>query len=184
MQATPRGLLRITAPPSLRTLGQIAAEFLKRYPDVRIEVVCTERHLDLVAEGFDLAVRVGPLTDSNLIARKFAVVKQVLVAAPAYLRRRGRPRKPMDLEEHETIGLGSGPGPALWSLDKAGESVDVQVRRRLAVNDIGWVHDAVRRGIGIALLPEFACKEDRQAGRRRLGGALSTFWNSHSRNLL
>src|SRR5215470_8312608 len=167
MQATPRGLLRITAPPSLRTLGQIAAEFLERYPDVRIEVVCTEHHVDLVAEGFDLAVRVGPLTDSNLISRQLAVVKQVLVAAPGYLRRRGRPRKPMDLEEHETIGLGSRPGPGVWSLDKAGESVDVHVRRRLAVNDIGWVHDAARRGIGIALLPEFACKEDLQEGRLR-----------------
>ena len=167
MQATPRGLLRITAPPSFQTLGQIAAEFLKRYPDVRIEVVCTERHLDLVAEGFDLAVRVGPLTDSNLIARKLAVVKQVLVAAPGYLRRRGRPRKPMDLQEHETIGLGSGPGPGVWCLDKAGKSVDVHVRRRLAVNDIGWVHDAARRGIGIALLPEFTCKEDLRAGHLR-----------------
>src|SRR5215468_8796544 len=113
MQATPRGLLRITAPPSFQTLGQIAAEFLKRYPDVRIEVVCTERHVDLVAEGFDVAVRVGPLTDSNLIARKLAEVKQVLVAAPGYLRRRRRPRGPMDLREHETIGLGTGPGPGV-----------------------------------------------------------------------
>jgi DNA-binding transcriptional LysR family regulator len=165
MQATPRGLLRISAPPSFRTLGQIAAEFLKRYPDVRIEVVCTERHVDLVAEGFDVAVRVGPLTDSNLIARKLAVVKQILVAAPGYLRRRGSPRGPVELQEHETIGLGSGPGPGLWSLDKAGESVDVHVRRLLVVNDIEWVHEAARRGIGIALLPEFACKEDLQAGR-------------------
>jgi len=111
MQSTPRGLLRITAPPSFRTLGQIAAEFLKRYPDVRIEVVCTERHVDLVAEGFDVAVRVGPLMDSNLIARKLAVVKQVLVAAPGYLRRRGSPQGPMELQEHETIGVGAGPGP-------------------------------------------------------------------------
>ena len=167
MQATPRGLLRVTAPPSFQTLGQIAAEFLTRYPDVRIEVVCTDRHVDLVAEGFDLAVRVGPLTDSSLIARKLAVVKEVLVAAPGYLRRRGSPRGPMELQEHETIGLGSGPGPGVWSLDKAGESVDVPVRRRLAVNDIGWVHEAARRGIGITLLPEFACKDDLQAGHLR-----------------
>jgi DNA-binding transcriptional LysR family regulator len=180
MQATPRGLLRITAPPSLRTLGQIAAEFLGRYPDVRIEVVCTERHVDLVAEGFDVAVRVGPLTDSNLIARKLAVVRQVLVAAPGYLRRRGSPRGPMDLQEHETIGLGSGPGPAVWSLDKAGESVDAHVRRRLAVNDIGWVQEAARRGIGIALLPEFACEEDLQAGRLR---QVLSEWSSGERPL-
>src|SRR5262249_57065378 len=88
MQATPRGLLRITAPPSFRTLGHIAAEFLKRYPDVRIEVVCTERHVDLVAESFDVAVRVGPLPESNLVARKLAVENQILVSAPAYQRRR------------------------------------------------------------------------------------------------
>src|SRR5262249_58646151 len=100
MQATPRGLLRITAPPSIRTLSQIAAEFLKRYPDVRIEVVCTERHVDLVAEGFDLAVRVGPLTDSNLVARKLAVVKQVLVPAPGYLPRRATPPRPLAPPHH------------------------------------------------------------------------------------
>jgi DNA-binding transcriptional LysR family regulator len=180
MQATPRGLLRVTAPPSFRTLGGIAAEFLKRYPDVRIEVVCTERHVDLVAEGFDVAIRAGPLTESSLIARKLAVVKQVLVAAPGYLRRRGSPRRPLELQEHETIGLGSGPEPGVWSLANGGESVDVHVRRRLAVNDIDWVHEAARRGIGIALLPEFACREDLQADRLR---QVLTEWSSGERPL-
>ena len=167
MQAKPRGLLRVTAPPSFRALGGIAAEFLKRYRDVRMEVVCTEREVDMVAEGFDVAIRAGPLTESSLIARKLVVVKQVLVAAPEYLRRRGSPRVPMELQEHETIGLGSGPGPRVWSLDNAGGSVDVHVRLRLVANDIDWIHEAASRGIGIALLPEFACREDLQADRLR-----------------
>ena len=167
MQATPRGVLRVTAPLSFRPPSRIAAEFLKRYPDVRIEVVCTDRNVDLVAEGFDVAIRAGPLTDSSLIARKVAMVKQVLVAAPVYLRRRGRPRTPLELQEHETIAFGSGPSPGVWSLRKAGESVDVRVRPRLAVNDVDWVHDAASRGIGIALLPEYVCREDLHAGRLR-----------------
>jgi DNA-binding transcriptional LysR family regulator len=165
MQATPRGLLRVTAPPSLRTLGQIAAEFLKRYPDVRIEVVCTDRNVDLVAEGFDVAIRAGPLTDSSLIARKVAMVKDILVAAPAYLRRRGSPRAPLELQEHETIAFGSGPSPGVWSLHNAGESIDLRLRPRLAVNDLDWMHEAARRGIGIARLPEYVCREDLHAGR-------------------
>lgn len=167
MQATPRGVLRVTAPLSFRTPSRIAAQFLKRYPDVRIEVVCTDRNVDLVAEGFDVAIRAGPLTDSSLIARKVAMVKQVLVAAPVYLRRRGRPRTPLELQEHETIAFGSGPSPGVWSLRKAGKSVDVRVRPRLAVNDVDWMHDAASRGIGIALLSEYVCREDLQAGRLR-----------------
>ena len=94
--------------------------------------------------------------------------------------RGGSPRKLMQLQEHETIGLGSEPAPGVWSLDKAGESVDVHVRRRLAVNDIGWVHEAARQGIGIALLPEFACKEDLQAGRLR---QVLSEWSSGERPL-
>jgi DNA-binding transcriptional LysR family regulator len=86
---------------------------------------------------------------------------------PGYLRRRGNPRGPLEFQEHETIGPRSGPGPAVFSLDNAGESVDVHIRPRLAVDDIDSVHEAARRGIGIALLPEFACREDLQAGRLR-----------------
>jgi len=180
MQAKPRGLLRVTAPPSFRTLGGIAAEFLKRYPDVWLEVVCTEREVDMVAEGFDVAIRAGPLTESSLIARKLTVVKQVLVASPEYLRRCGSPRNPLELQGHATIGLGSGPGPRVWSLDNAGESVDVHVRLRLAANDIDWVHEAAGRGIGIALLPDFACREDLQADRLR---EVLTKWSSGERPL-
>ena len=167
MQGTPRGVLRVTAPLSCRTPSRIAAEFLKHYPDVRIEMVCTDRNVDLVAEGFDVAIRAGPLTDSSLIARKVAMVKDILVAAPAYLRRRGSPRAPLELQEHETIAFGSGPSPGVWSLHNAGESIDVRVRPRLAVNDLDWMHEAARRGIGIARMPEYVCREDLHARRLR-----------------
>lgn len=180
MQSKPRGLLRVTAPPSFRKLGGIAAEFLKRYPDVRIEVVCTEREVDMVAEGFDVAIRAGPLTESSLIARKLTVLKQVLVASPKYLRRWGSPRNPLELQEHATIGLSSGPGPRVWSLNNAGESVDVHVKLRLAANDIDWVREAAVRGIGIALLPDFACRDDLQVDRL---GEVLTNWSSGERPL-
>jgi DNA-binding transcriptional LysR family regulator len=164
MQATPRGLLRVTMPPSFRTPSPIATEFLKRYPDVRIECVCTDRNVDLVAEGFDVALRAGPLTDSSLIARKVGAVKHVLVAAPTYLRRRGNPRTPLDLQEHDTIAYSN---RSVWTLHKNGESAELQVRPRLSVNDVDWTLTAARRGIGIALIPEYTSREDLQAGRIR-----------------
>jgi DNA-binding transcriptional LysR family regulator len=115
-----------------------------------------------------------------LTARKLVVVKWVLVATPAYLRRRGHPKDPLELDTHETIGVGSASSPAVWSLDSAGESVDVRVRPRLAVNDVDWAYEAARRGIGIALLPEYACLDELRAGRLR---QVLTEWSSGERTI-
>src|SRR5690349_7028510 len=89
LQAAPRGLLRVTAPTNFRVLGAIVADYLKRYPDVRLELFCTGRRVDLVEERFDLGVRAGVLADSSLVARSLGTAGWVLAATPAYLRRRG-----------------------------------------------------------------------------------------------
>src|SRR5262245_55668592 len=101
LQDTPRGLLRVTAGPNSAWLGDIVAEFLKRYPEVQLDLVCTARSVDLVEERFDLGIRAGTLADSSLIARSLGSATWFLVATAGYLRKRGRPRTPHDLAKHD-----------------------------------------------------------------------------------
>src|SRR6266481_972624 len=94
LQEVPRGLLRVTAPINAAFLGPIVSDYLKRYPEVRLELFCTARAVDLVEERFDVGIRAGTLPDSTLIARSLGSVRWFLVATPAYLKRQGRPRSP------------------------------------------------------------------------------------------
>jgi DNA-binding transcriptional LysR family regulator len=167
MQATPRGLLRVTAPLSFAMLGPIVADFLKRHPDVQLDLICTDRRLDLVEDGIDLAIRAGPLDDSSLIARSLGSIKRVLVATPAYLRRRGTPRAPADLANHACISFAAGQSPSVWKLHAGDRAIEVRISPRFAVNDLDIMRDATLAGIGIAWIAEFACAEDLRAGRLR-----------------
>src|SRR5260221_6497207 len=108
LQATPRGVLRVTAPVNVAFLGPIVSDYLKRYPDVRIDLFCTGRSVDLVEERFDLGIRAGALADSTLIARSLGMVKWFLVATPAYLKKHGRPQTPDDLKRHACLLFGVG----------------------------------------------------------------------------
>src|SRR5262245_24864330 len=111
LQATPRGLLRITAPLSFGLVGPIVASFLEQNSEVRVDLVCTDRVVNLVEEGFDVAIRAGHLADSALVARRLGVLRRVLVAAPAYLKRYPHVKAPNDLEKHPCIAFGSIPAP-------------------------------------------------------------------------
>jgi len=166
-QAEPRGLLRVTAPLSFTVLGPIVADYLRRYPEVQVDLVCTDRRVDLVEEGFDMAVRAGPLDDSSLVARRIGEGKRVLVASPAYLKRHGTPKVPADLEQHVCIVFGAGASPNVWKLRSAEESVEVEVVPRFTVNDPDIVVDVARAGVGIAAAPAFTFAEDFDAGKLR-----------------
>lgn len=163
-RARPCGRLRVTAPPTFAFLGSIAADYLARYPDVSVELACTERHVDLIAEGFDLAVRAGPLPDSSLIARKVASVSRLLVASSGYLERRDGVRSPENLHEHDTIVFVGGRERGSWILESRGGSIDIEPGPRLVVDDYATLLEATRQGLGIALLPEYACREDLARG--------------------
>jgi len=167
LQAAPRGRLRVTAPLSFGMLGPIVAGFLRRHPEVQVDLVCTDRRVDLVDEGFDVAVRAGPLDDSTLVARSLGVIRRVLIAAPTYLRRRAAPRAPADLTAHACISFGAGPAPGVWVLRAGERTAEVRVSPRYSVNDLDLMVEAARAGIGIALIPEFACTADLGAGRLR-----------------
>src|SRR5713101_7275743 len=107
LQEAPRGLLRVTAPINVAFLGPIVSDYLKRYPEVRLDLFCTGRTVDLVEERFDVAIRAGTLADSTLIARSLGSAGWLLVATPAYLKKHGRPRTPEDLKKHDCMFFGS-----------------------------------------------------------------------------
>jgi DNA-binding transcriptional LysR family regulator len=163
MQTTPRGLLRLSVPLAFAPLGAVIAEYLSRYPDVRAEIVATDRQVNLVDEGFDLAIRVGPLADSTLIARPLGAIKRMLVASPSYLARRGRPRKPADLERHPCLVF-TADG---WTLRAGKKSVGVAPPARLVVNDFELLREAALGGLGVASLPEHVCRDDLRRRRVR-----------------
>lgn len=166
LQDVPRGLLRVTAPLNFGFLGPIVAEFLERHAEVRLELVCTDRIVNLVEEGFDLGIRAGPLADSTLIARYLASAKRFLVASPGYLRKHGRPRTPEDLSRHQCLLFGAGQTRGGLRLEREDEVLDLQLVPRLVVNDVDVLYEATLGGVGIAAVPVFRCIDD--LNQRRL----------------
>jgi DNA-binding transcriptional LysR family regulator len=165
LQDTPRGLLRMTAGTGTTFLGPLVRDFLKRYPEVRLELSFTGRVVDLIEERFDLAIRAGTLTDSTLVARSLGAVNWLLVATPAYLRKRGRPRSPKELTAHDCMLFAAGPNGASVRLAKGNQTVQVPLSARLLAADADVLYAAATADLGIALLPAFLCVEDLRARR-------------------
>jgi DNA-binding transcriptional LysR family regulator len=165
LQEVPRGVLRLTTGPNVAFLGPILNDYLRRYPEVRIEVFCTGRTVDLIEERFDLAIRAGTLSDSTLVARSLGKVRWFLVGTPAYLKEHGRPRSIDDLRQHECIIFGTTPGGATLRLESAGKTAHLEPPPRLIVNDFDLVHAAALAGLGLALLPAHLCLNDIRAKR-------------------
>ncbi|MCA9710661.1 MAG: substrate binding domain-containing protein, partial [Myxococcales bacterium] len=130
--------------------------------------VLTNRLVDLVDEGFDLAFRVGRLEDSSLVARRLGPARLLCCAAPAYLDRRGAPADPDALAQHDCIELTPRQGPSRWPFhDPAGGVRAVAVSGRIQVNSLPMARQIARAGLGIANLPAFACEADLAAGTLR-----------------
>lgn len=167
VQGDPRGTLRLTCGVEF---GQLAVsawidEYLVRHPQVRVEAEYTARVVDLVHEGFDLAIRVGSLPDSSLAARSLGRLEYVLVAAPSYLRQHGAPRSPDALRSHELLIFSAGASAAGWRFSRGGDEVRVAGTARLRVNNSFAVRDAALRGLGIAALPRWLAAEGIGEGR-------------------
>jgi len=166
-QTEPRGTLRVSAPMSFSILhlGAAIQPFLERNPGVTVELNLDDRHVDLVEEGLDVAVRIGRLEDSNLVARKIAPCKQVLCAAPAYLAKHGEPERPEDLLEHNCIVYSFLSNAREWRLTgPEGEPHVVPIKGTLHSNN-GLVNRAAAlSGVGIVLLPTFYIGEQLRAG--------------------
>jgi DNA-binding transcriptional LysR family regulator len=162
------GVVRVTAPVDLGVwaLASIVARFVKKHPKIRIELALTGRVVDLVGEGFDLAVRAGPLRDSSLIARRVADLDSMMFASPSYVARRGAPKDLADLANHDAVLFRSTTGTMTWDLARTdGTKSSVQVSGRVATDDMSFVRKAVLSGCGIAILPTFLCARAWHAGK-------------------
>jgi DNA-binding transcriptional LysR family regulator len=150
----PRGLVRVTAPVDLAgDLAPVVSAFLRAHPAVRVEMFLTARYVDLVKEGFDLAVRAGALADSSLLARKVVDTELGLFASPAYLDTAGRPRRLAQLAEHECVLYRAGGSSATWRLTGPRGEEEVTVRGRADSDELAFVRAMLLAGFGIALAP-------------------------------
>ena len=175
LESAPQGSLRVTAPVNANWLGPIISEYMKRYPKVRLELYCTARTVDLVEERYDLGIRAGALSDSSLISRSLGKGRWFLVASPAYLKKRGRPRSPQDLRKHDLLFFGSGRDSAELLLERAGEETRLTLPAHLMSSDMDVLRDVASADVGIALLPAFSCIEALRG--RRLERVLAE-WNA------
>ena len=166
LDAEPRGLLRVNAPMSFGTLhlGQAVAAFIKAHPSVEVELVLNDRRIDLIEEGFDLAVRIANLPDSSLIARRLAPSRHVILAAPDYWNRHGRPTSPEELRNHEALIYEHLDDPDSWSFKGPAEPITVSVRGRYRANNGEVLLEAAKAGLGVCLGPTFLCCGELQRG--------------------
>jgi DNA-binding transcriptional LysR family regulator len=166
-QAPVRGVLRITAPVQFgrRHVAPIVSTFLNDYPDVRIELTLNDRNLDLIEEGLDVAVRIGGLPDSTLIARQVGSVRRVVVASPRYLAARGVPRVPSDLAKHDTIFGMARSSAREWRFGKKGRGAVVRLSPRLLVDDVEAQVQAAKAARGVARVLSYQVREELAAGR-------------------
>jgi DNA-binding transcriptional LysR family regulator len=166
MLAQPSGVLRVSLPVDFATtyLAPQLAEFSRRYPGIDFEFDLTPRRVDLVGEPFDVAIRMGELPDSTLIARKLAELPRHLYASPRYLELSGQPSEPTDLERHECLCFARGDA---WTLCDGAQSVEVAVGGRFRLNSIGMMRRLATLDLGIAMLAEAIVAEDLADGRLR-----------------
>lgn len=163
----PRGTLRVAAPMSLG-IAQVAAmvgAFLVEQPELHIELEMNDRYVDLVGEGFDVALRGGALSDSSLVARRLCALERTLCAAPAYLQRHGRPRRPEDLARHRCLVYSLAKAPTRWTLQRKARRARLDIQGPLSVNSSLALVAAASAGAGIALLPAVTAREALAAGQ-------------------
>lgn len=161
------GTLRVSAGSGLGLthMTPVLARFLELHPQLDLDLHLSNRNVDLVEEGFDVAIRIGTLPDSRLAARRLGDSRRVLVAAPAYLQARGAPQRPAELAAHAALVLEIGALPERWALQRRDARTTVRVRPRLRSNHALALLDACRAGAGIALLPQFVLDADLAARR-------------------
>ena len=164
---TPRGLLKLTAPQTLGEMSvmTMATAFRAKHPAVELDILLADRMVDLVAEGFDVALRVTAISDSSLIARKLCDMQLVLCASPGYLKKHGQPKRPEDLTHHNCIVDTNIRWRENWRFQRDGRPLIVKVRPALSVNSASAVRQALLADIGIGFCPEFAVASELKAGR-------------------
>ncbi|MBF0340584.1 MAG: LysR family transcriptional regulator [Magnetococcales bacterium] len=169
LHAAPRGVLRVTAPVSfgIRYLAPLTAEFQLAYPDIEMDLLFNDRFVDLVEEGIDVAVRIGTLGDSSLVARRLTTTRMTLCASPGYLAKRGEPRTPEELNGHACLLYSLTSLPGVWRFRRDGEEYSVRVAGVMRANNGEALQAAARAGLGLVVLPNFLIVRDLQLGLLR-----------------
>ena len=158
----PQGTLRMSVEAEVgpRLVAPVLADYLERYPDVRIDLDLSPRRVDLLAEGFHLAVRIGRLPDSGLIVRRLARLSAGLYAAPSYVKRHGTPKHPADLLKHARIHLLHKGDHGEWRLLRGDEAIEVPSSGVLCANNMTMIRHLARLGVGIAVVDDLMASED------------------------
>jgi DNA-binding transcriptional LysR family regulator len=162
----PRGELRATAPILFGRLHvlPIVTEFLDRFPDVSVTLNLLDRPVDLVEEGLDIAVRIGPLAESSAVATRVGAVRRIVVASPHYLAQHGTPQAPADLGQHAVVAFSGVAGVERWVFHDASGETSVAIRARLVVTTAEAALDAVRAGFGITRVLSYQAADDISRG--------------------
>ncbi|QEL54183.1 LysR family transcriptional regulator [Chromobacterium paludis] len=164
----PVGRLRVSAPVSfgMRYLGAIIGGFHQRHPRIEVELNLNDRRVDLVEEGFDLALRVSNLADSTLVAKRLAQIRDLVVASPDYLARHGEPGHPSELAEHQCLLYALTAQPNVWDYQSPdGEQGRVKVKGPLRANNGDVLTEAAAQGMGIVLQPRFLVDKALEEGK-------------------
>ncbi len=167
LQGEPRGALKVSAPMSfgIRHLAPLLPDFLARYPDLTVDLCLDDEITDLVAEGFDLAIRISRLADSSLVARRLCASPRVVCGSPDYFARHGTPRHPRELAEHNCLVYTLLLGGDDWRYSGPDGEGSVRLAGTLRCNNGDALRQAMLAGVGISPLPTFLVGEDIQAGR-------------------
>jgi DNA-binding transcriptional LysR family regulator len=155
--ASPRGLLRVSLPVTFgrQWIAPLLPHFLARHPNIRIDAHFSDRFVDVVAEGFDIAIRVGRMRDSSLTARQIASYRNLLVAAPSYLKANGTPKKPTDLTRHACVGFsGYGSWPD-WPMSKGAKQVTIRPQCQFVADNSEAVVMAAIEGMGVTFTADW-----------------------------
>jgi DNA-binding transcriptional LysR family regulator len=161
--AAPRGRVRLAVPMSfgLREIAPALPEFFAAFPQVSIDLHLSDETVDLIGEGFDMALRIAALPDSSLLARRLCAVPRALVASPAYLKSRGTPKHPGDLMHHVCLGYAYLPAPDVWRFrNRKGQEVAVRPEGPLRANNADALMPALLAGHGLAVQPEFLIRDE------------------------
>jgi len=167
-QAEPSGRLRISAPINFgnAVLGPVICAIAQRYPKLEIQVELSDRFVDLIEEGFDVALRIRTnLPDSSLIARRLCKITRSVCAAPSYLKRMGTPKTPADLKNHACLIYTLSTSPFDWKFSAGNKIVSVRVNGSIQSNNGQFLMSFLRAGMGIVLLPDFTVGDDIRSGR-------------------
>ncbi|MET3463994.1 LysR family transcriptional regulator [Variovorax atrisoli] len=165
-----QGLLRVGTSVAFgrRVVVPLALEYMRRHPQVQLDLSFEDRYVDLIAQGIDVAIRMGKLADSSLGARYLGANPWVMVASPAYLKKHGTPKRAQDLSAHVALIYSSVVGDEFWRMHTPrGEPVTVPVSGRFRSNNLSAVLAAARDGLGIALMPCYVASDSLAAGKVR-----------------